>query len=137
MPFSIAVNDFDAKKSAQSCVRCNRALCKRDPLHFIPFSQVPSEKLRWAVGAILAEGDQQPDEELVRSMCGKGFKTFDFPLVSNAVKCVFPFRSYLSVIIAIFRVYPLMGEFVKVRAPTHGRICQGKGSTHSSGNSSR
>ena len=86
----------------------------------------------------MAEGDQQPDEELVRLMCDKGFKTFGFPLVSNAVKCVFPFRSYLSVIIAIFRVYPLMGEFVKVRGlPAHGGIHQGEGSTHSWENSSR
>lgn len=77
-------------------------------------SQVPAEKLRWAVGTIISEGDELPDQNLVDAFQSKGFYLFFLPAVTNAVRTSFPNRTSLSLLIAIFKVYPLLAEYVKV-----------------------
>ena len=72
------------------------------------------ERLRWAVGSIIAEGSDFPDTEVIGQFMDKGFKIFHTPLVSSAVKTQFPYTTPFSIFIAIFRVYPAMAEYVKV-----------------------
>ena len=45
--------------------------------------QVPSKDLRWAVGCILAEGDQTPDDSLLKTLQGQGYKTIKLPEVDR------------------------------------------------------
>jgi len=75
---------------------------------------VPAEKLRWAVGSILAEGNETPDAELVKLFEGHGFKLFNFPAVAQAVSTTFPYNTFLSIYIAVFRVYSALGKYMEV-----------------------
>ena len=77
--------------------------------------QVEAEDLRWAVGCVTAEGNATPDEAFVKSFSSRGFKEISFPAVDNAVKTEFPFRTQLSIFLGVFRVYPQLSAFVKVR----------------------
>lgn len=54
------------------------------------------------------------DEEQKKSLIEDGFKIFQLPSVSYAVRTDFPYSSYLSIMIAVFRVYPKLSEYVKV-----------------------
>jgi len=75
---------------------------------------VPSEKLRWAVGSILAEGNEKLDDELVKLFEGHGFKLFNFPAVQKVVSTTFPYNTFLSIYIAVFRVYAAITKYGKV-----------------------
>ena len=72
--------------------------------------QVAPENLRWAVGSIVDDSCQ--DE--VTALKDNGFKEFTFPAISSCVRTVFPFRTVLSVIIAVYRVYPIVSAYVEV-----------------------
>ncbi|XP_022098842.1 testis-expressed protein 264-like [Acanthaster planci] len=74
---------------------------------------VRTANLRYIVGMILSEGDDEPDKELEERLVAKGFKTADFPEVSTMVQTTFPFTTTLSIYIAIFRVYPALHNYVK------------------------
>ncbi|XP_061074593.1 testis-expressed protein 264 homolog [Conger conger] len=76
---------------------------------------VPDEKCRYAVGNILSEGEEKPDEELVRQYRKFGFNIFSFPEVKHAVSTAFPNRTPLSYLLGIYRVYPLMTDYIKER----------------------
>lgn len=76
--------------------------------------KVPSEKLRWAVGSIIAEGDEKPDEETVKLFEQHGFKLFNLPAVSKVVKTTFPYSTSLSCYIYVFRVYSAVGKYAEV-----------------------
>ncbi|XP_036387648.1 testis-expressed protein 264-like [Megalops cyprinoides] len=75
----------------------------------------PAEKCRCAVGSILSEGDEQPDEELVRLYEKFGFKVFSFPEVTHAVTTSFPNRTPISFLLGMYRVYPQLWRYVKER----------------------
>ena len=70
--------------------------------------------LRWAVGCILSEGEEEVDKDLRNLFLEKEFKLFNLPEVSNVVKSSFPHNTFLSIFIGIYRVYPLMGSYIKV-----------------------
>jgi len=76
--------------------------------------KVPAEKLRWAVGSILAEGSQKPDDELVKMFEGHGFKLFSFPAVQKVVSTTFPYTTVLSIYIYVYRVYTAVGNYIQV-----------------------
>jgi len=76
--------------------------------------QVPAKKLRWAVGCILAEGSEKPDDEMVKLFEGHGFKLFNFPAVSQVVSTTFPYKTALSIYIYIYRAYTAIGKYMEV-----------------------
>lgn len=89
--------------------------CFSQYLH-IRISQVPGPKCRSAVGSILSEGDQRPSAELQERYEKSGFRIFTFPEVTHVVSSCFPFRTRLSVMLGVLRVYPRLGGYIKVSA---------------------
>ena len=79
------------------------------------FCKVPTDKLRWVVGVILAEGNTVPDKNLETKFKKEGYTDFAFPLIQNAVKATFPCPTQISVLLGIYMVYPKLGAYVKVR----------------------
>lgn len=77
--------------------------------------QVPEEKLRYIVGSILSEGDEKPSEELVKLYEQFGFRIFSFPEVTHVVMTTFPFMTFLSLLLATYRVYPVLNNYIKER----------------------
>ncbi|XP_067855109.1 testis-expressed protein 264 homolog [Heptranchias perlo] len=77
--------------------------------------QVPEEKLRYIAGTILSEGDEKPSEELVKLFEKFGFKIFSFPEVTHVVMTTFPFTTFLSLLLAIYKVYPVLDNYIKER----------------------
>jgi len=75
---------------------------------------VPAEKLRWAVGSILAEGDEKPDDELVKQYESHGFKLINFPSAKRVVRTTFPYNTVLSIYIYIYRVYSAIAKYGEV-----------------------
>ncbi|CAC5381658.1 unnamed protein product [Mytilus coruscus] len=74
---------------------------------------VPKDQCRYAVGGMIAMNDDTPDEEQKKYLIGEGYKIFKLPTVSYAVKTDFPYISYMSIILAVFRVYPKLSKYVK------------------------
>lgn len=77
--------------------------------------QVESHKLRYVVGAILSEDGSEIDELVQHKLVQCGYKVAKLPSVTYAVNTTFPYRSALSILIAVWRVYPRMHNYVKVR----------------------
>lgn len=75
--------------------------------------KVPADKLRSAVGSILAENGAEPDPNVVKQYKSHGFKLFSFPSTSHAVVTSFPFVTGVSVWLATMRVYAAMGAYVE------------------------
>ena len=76
---------------------------------------VPEDEVRYAVGTILAEGKEEPDQEEVDSMLKHGFKLVHFPEPEVAVMSSFPFTTTLSIYLVIFRVYPKLKDYIESR----------------------
>ena len=64
----------------------------------------------WAVGTILAKGDEAVDEDQLKAYVDKGYKRFDIPAVPRAVCTQYPFNS-ISVYMALRSVFPKLAEF--------------------------
>ncbi|XP_029005568.1 testis-expressed protein 264 isoform X2 [Betta splendens] len=77
--------------------------------------QRPPEKCRYAVGSVLSEGDDKPDEELQRLYEKFGFKVFALPQVSHAVTTSFPCNTTLSYVLGPYRVYPRLASYIEER----------------------
>ncbi|XP_048404079.2 testis-expressed protein 264 homolog [Stegostoma tigrinum] len=77
--------------------------------------QEAEEKLRYIAGSILSEGDEKPSEELVKLFEKFGFKIISFPEVTHVVMTTFPFTTFLSLLIAMYRVYPVLNNYIKER----------------------
>lgn len=75
-----------------------------------------AHKLRYIVGAILSEDGSEIDMAVQEKLTQNGYKIAKLPAVSYAVNTSFPYRSALSILIAVWRVYPRMNNYVKVRA---------------------
>lgn len=73
-----------------------------------------ADKLRWAVGCVLSWDGEQTDGPLTEKMRINGYKLFKLPAPENVVTTKFPFVSKLSIFIAVFRVYPKLGQYVEV-----------------------
>ncbi|XP_058229545.1 testis-expressed protein 264 homolog [Hemibagrus wyckioides] len=77
--------------------------------------KVPAPKCRCAVGSILSEGDQRPSAELQELYEKFGFRIFTFPEVTHVVSSCFPYRTRLSIILGVCRVYPQLNCYIKDR----------------------
>ena len=53
-----------------------------------------------------------PDADEVHKMMAVGYKIAYFPKPKYCVTTTFPFRTMLSIYIAIFRVYPKLKEYI-------------------------
>ncbi|KAJ8409352.1 hypothetical protein AAFF_G00235500 [Aldrovandia affinis] len=84
-------------------------VCYDDP------TTVPAEKCRAAVGSVLSEGDEKPDEKLVRMYEKFGFSIVSFPEVTHVVSATFPNRTTLSYLLGVYKVYPQLGRYIKDR----------------------
>lgn len=79
-------------------------------------TKVPKPQCRYAVGSILSEGESRADEELVKSYEASDFNVFCFPEVTHAVTTSFPYRTFLSILLGVMRVYPRMMDYIKKRS---------------------
>ncbi|XP_060691761.1 testis-expressed protein 264 homolog [Hemiscyllium ocellatum] len=73
------------------------------------------EKPRYIAGSILSEGEEKPSEELIKLFEKFGFKIISFPEVTHVVMTTFPFTTFLSLFIAMYRVYPILNNYIKER----------------------
>lgn len=78
--------------------------------------KVPGEKCRYAVGALLSEGGVKVEPELKERMKAEGYNIIELPAVTNCVKSSFPYVNTMSIMIAVWRVYPKLSEYIKVRS---------------------
>ncbi|XP_071807439.1 testis-expressed protein 264-like [Asterias amurensis] len=74
--------------------------------------RVPSGSLRYIVGTVLSEGDQEPDKELEKGLMDEGFSVAELPEVSHMVYTTFPYITTLSIYIAVYRVYSALEDYV-------------------------
>ena len=70
--------------------------------------------LRWAVGCILAEGDQTPDDSLLKTLQRQGYKTIKLPKVDRVTTTSFPYKNRVSLFLSIFKVWSKIGAYIKV-----------------------
>ncbi|KAM4612637.1 testis-expressed protein 264 [Polymixia lowei] len=77
--------------------------------------QRPAEKCRYAVGSVLSEGEEKPDEELQKLYEKFGFRVFSLPEVTHAVTTSFPCTTPLSYILGPYRVYPEISSYIEER----------------------
>jgi len=77
---------------------------------------VPSQELRYAVGPILASGEQKADPEEMEKMRNEGFKIVHLPRPSYVVNAIFPFTTTLSIYLGIYRVYPRLRDYIAERS---------------------
>ncbi|XP_067932541.1 testis-expressed protein 264-like [Watersipora subatra] len=75
--------------------------------------KVPEDKLRWAVGAILAEDDEEVDPVIRLAYEKEKYKFMALPRVSASVNCIFPYTTMISIFIAVRRVYPAVMAYVE------------------------
>ncbi|XP_061407889.1 LOW QUALITY PROTEIN: testis-expressed protein 264 [Lethenteron reissneri] len=78
-------------------------------------AQVSPDKTRYAVGSILSEGGEAPSEDLCKLFEKFGFRIVSFPEVTHVVKTTFPYTTFLSIFLAIYRVGPALGSYIKER----------------------
>nr|XP_032822491.1 testis-expressed protein 264 [Petromyzon marinus] len=78
-------------------------------------AQVSPDKTRYAVGSILSEGGEAPSEDLCKLFEKFGFRIVSFPEVTHVVKTTFPYTTFLSIFLAIYRVGPVLGNYIKER----------------------
>ncbi|XP_045164950.2 testis-expressed protein 264-like [Mercenaria mercenaria] len=76
-------------------------------------NEVPSDKCRYIVGAVLSEGGVKVEPEVVERMTSEDFKIIELPALTNCVKTSFPYVNTLSIMIAVMRVYPKMNKYIK------------------------
>ncbi|XP_053172439.1 testis-expressed protein 264 [Scomber japonicus] len=77
--------------------------------------KVPGPERRYAVGSILSEGEDKANEELLKRYETSGFKVFSFPEATHVVTTSFPYRTFGSIFLALYRVYPRLTEYMKKR----------------------
>jgi len=76
---------------------------------------VPSAELRYAVGPILAKGEEKADKKEIELMKEHGFKIVELPKPSFVVTARFPFATTLSIYLGIYRVYPKLRDYIAER----------------------
>lgn len=70
--------------------------------------------MRWAVGTIIAEGDEEVDPQLKAAYAKEKYLFMELPSIDACVYCEFPHTTMVSILLAIFRVYPEANRFVEV-----------------------
>lgn len=81
---------------------------------FYVLISVQGPRCRYAIGRILSEGEDEPDEELIQRCEGSGFKVFSFPYATHVVTTSLPCRTVFSVPVGVGRVYPKLEHYIKV-----------------------
>uniref|UniRef100_A0A8C1W327 Testis expressed 264, ER-phagy receptor n=1 Tax=Cyprinus carpio TaxID=7962 RepID=A0A8C1W327_CYPCA len=77
--------------------------------------KVPAQKCCYAVGSILSEGEDRPNEKQQQLYVKNGFRVFSFPAVTHVVTASFPHRTPLSIFLGVQRVYPQLNCYIKER----------------------
>ncbi|KAK1799567.1 hypothetical protein P4O66_000447 [Electrophorus voltai] len=95
--------------------------------------KVPGSKCRCVVGSILSEGDETPATELQQLYEKCGFRLFTFPEVTHVVSACFPHRTFLSIYLGVWRVYPRLARYIKVTSCTSIHKCFGNGGSRKRG----
>lgn len=67
------------------------------------------------MGSVLCEGEEKPDEDLLKLYEKLGFKVFSLPEVSHAVTTSFPYTTHLSHVLGPYRVYPQLTSYIEVQ----------------------
>ncbi|RXG67937.1 Testis-expressed sequence protein [Armadillidium vulgare] len=80
-----------------------------------PKKKEPS-RLRYIVGLILSENGEPVNAEHKKLLEEWDYKFTTFPSIDHAVETSFPFNSTISIIVAIFRVYPMLDEYIERRS---------------------
>ncbi|XP_037070772.1 testis-expressed protein 264-like [Pollicipes pollicipes] len=75
--------------------------------------RVNAYELRYAVGAILSDGIKPEPEGVRQRVARYGFKVATFPAIEHAVLASFPYKATLSIVLAIWKVYPALKEYIK------------------------
>ncbi|KAF5909351.1 testis-expressed sequence protein, partial [Clarias magur] len=91
-------------------------------------NQTDADCCRYAVGSILSQAEEKPDEELQRVYEKFGFQVISFPEVSCAVTSSFPNHCMLSPICGAYRVFPELHSYIAERglnAYPFIEICKG------------
>lgn len=76
---------------------------------------VAGSQLRSAVGPILARGGEKPVPAEMEKMIQHGFRIVHLPRPSYVVTASFPFRTTLSIFMAIYKVYPKLRNYIAER----------------------
>ncbi len=85
-------------------------------IYQISVQAIPETDLRFAVGPILSTGPESPAlPSEMEIMTSHGFRIAHLPKPTYVVSALFPFRTTLSINIAIFRVYPKMRQYITQR----------------------
>ncbi|MCJ8729543.1 hypothetical protein PDJAM_G00107690 [Pangasius djambal] len=91
-------------------------------------NETEADCCRYAVGSILSQDEEKPDEELQRLYEKFGFRVISFPEVSCAVTSSFPNQCMLSPICGAYRVFPELHSYIRERglsAYPFIEICKG------------
>ncbi|XP_060775531.1 testis-expressed protein 264 homolog [Neoarius graeffei] len=91
-------------------------------------NQTEVDCCRYAVGSILSQDEEKPDEELQRLYEKFGFRVISFPEISCAVTSSFPNKCTLSPICGAYRVFPELNSYITERglsAYPFIEICKG------------
>eukprot|EP00088_Acartia_fossae_P021372 TRINITY_DN22828_c0_g1_i1.p1 TRINITY_DN22828_c0_g1~~TRINITY_DN22828_c0_g1_i1.p1 ORF type:complete len:338 (+),score=75.53 TRINITY_DN22828_c0_g1_i1:37-1050(+) len=84
-------------------------------LYYDDPSEVPEKELRCAVGPILCKGKEKPVKEEMDLMVKHGYNIFYLPDPGFVVQTSFPYRTTISILIAIWRVYPKLKKYITVK----------------------
>jgi len=76
---------------------------------------VSPDQLRAAVGPILAIGSDKADPAEMEKVIKEGFKIAHLPKAGFVVTASFPFRTTLSIFLAIYKVYPKLRDYISQR----------------------
>ena len=76
---------------------------------------VSPDQLRAAVGPILAIGSDKADPNEMEKVIKEGFKIAHLPKAGFVVTASFPFRTTLSIFLAIYKVYPKLRDYISQR----------------------
>ncbi|KAK3874977.1 hypothetical protein Pcinc_020127 [Petrolisthes cinctipes] len=74
------------------------------------------QKLRYIVGVILAENGSRVDPDHRKLLEENGYRFATFPAIDHAVQASFPYKSTISIVVAIMKVYPALREYVETRS---------------------
>ncbi|XP_066948062.1 testis-expressed protein 264 homolog isoform X2 [Macrobrachium rosenbergii] len=73
-------------------------------------------KLRYIVGIIISENGSVTPPEHITLLEENGYHFATFPAIDHAVQTRFPFKSTISIIVAIMKVYPAIREYIEYRS---------------------
>lgn len=83
------------------------------------WKQRQPQKLRYIVGIILAENGSHVNPEHRKLLEENGYRFATFPAIDHAVQTTFPYKSTISIVVAIMKVYPALREYVGERECLH------------------